>query len=451
MTGLARVRPKLHFTARRGWTNDPHGIVHVDGTYHMFFQYNPDGRTWSPRCHWGHALSHDLITWEEAGIALSPVDGEVGCWSGSAVIDDRGPAILYTRIMGDDWGRGQVAVARPGDGMFDWVRDPSRSVIDGPPKGLDITAFRDPQVRREGGKWKAVLGAGLVGFGGCALQYSSDDLEHWTFDGVIAKRADGERHPVWTGKVWECPQLLRIGDDWVMLMSAWADHVPHNVNYAIGGYDGTAAFTARRYGHLTHGAELYATTTFQDVEGRPCAMSWLRERGNRAPEGSAWCSAMSLPHVLSIVDDKLAVSQHPSLERVLATTSELGHTDSGGILDAVVPGYVWRLRFGVDGFRHGGFDVGVIGVGQPFSVKAAGEALTVAGSDGTAVLTMPMSEVEATTVDLVVDADILEVTVAGTEGIGSTRVPVVSRGDIRISATGGASIIGARLSTHSRP
>jgi beta-fructofuranosidase len=439
----------LHFTARKGWTNDPHGIVHVDGSYHLFFQYNPDGVNWSPKCQWGHALSDDLITWDGVDVALSPEDGEVGCWSGSVVIDDRGPVIVYTRIATNDWEKGQVALARPRGGMFDWVRDPAQSVIEGPPKDLDIIAFRDPQVRREDGKWKALLGAGLAGFGGCALQYSSADLVNWTFDGVLAKRSNNEREPVWTGKVWECPQLLQVGEDWIMLMSAWRDGLPCDVNYAIGDYDGKATFTARRYGHFTHGTELYATTTFRDAEGRPCAMSWLRERGNLAPEGSPWCSAMSLPHVLSIVNDTLSVSQHPALESLLAKTSGLGDAAPGGVLDATVPGHAWRLRFGVSGYQSGGFAVSVTGDRQSFAVNAAGESLTVGDDSGAILLAMPVSASDAPDVDIVVDADIIEITVTGTEGIASTRIPVIPSGEIRISALGSSSVTEARLSASS--
>lgn len=414
----------------------------------MFFQYDPDGVSWSPKCHWGHAVSDDLITWHEVDVALTPEDGEVGCWSGSVVIDDRGPVIVYTRIPTNDWRHGQVALARPQSGMFDWVRDPAQPVINGPPEDLDLIAFRDPQVRREGGKWKAIIGAGRAGFGGCALQYSSKDLEHWTFDSVLA-RQPAAGWSVHTGAVWECPQLLQIGDDWVMVMSAWDDGVPGSVNCAIGDYDGKATFTARRYGCFTHGAELYATTTFRDTEGRPCAMSWLRERGNLAPEGSPWCSAMSLPHVLSIVNGTLNVSQHPALESVLHTTSALDDVAPGGLLKATVPGHVWRLRFGVSEYQSGGFAVSVTGNRQSFAVNATGESLTVDDDSGAVLLAMPVSACDIADVDMVVDADILELTLTGTEGIASTRIPVVGSGDIRISACGGSSITGARLSTQS--
>ncbi len=445
MNSPQRLRPLLHFTARQGWTNDPHGIIHADGVYHMFFQHNPQGVNWSPRCHWGHATSRDLITWREAEIALSPAEGEAGCWSGSVVINERGPVIVYTSTTAEHWERGRIALARPRGGMSDWVRDPAYPVIEGPPDGLDVVAFRDPSVRYEGGRWKAIIGAGRTGSRGCALQYSSADLETWTFDGIVADQPV-TGWSVYTGAVWECPQLLQIGDDWVLVVSAWADGIPGSVNYAIGDYDGEATFTARDWGVFTHGEELYATTTFRDAEGRPCAMSWLRERGNVAPEGSPWCSSMSLPHVLSIVDGRLAVSQHPSLEAVLADTSDLGDIGPGSSLDAAIPGHVWRLRFGIGGSQSGGFSVSITGHGQPFALQMADESMSVVDGNGTVLLAMPVS-VDGADVDIVVDADILEVIVTGTEGIASTRIPVVRAGNAHITAVGSSTITGVRLST----
>jgi sucrose-6-phosphate hydrolase SacC (GH32 family) len=234
-----------------------------------------------------------------------------------------------------------------------------------------------------------------------------------------------------------------------MIISAWEDGVPRDVNYAVGVYDGRA-FTARRYGRLTHGAELYATTTFRDVAGRPCAMSWLRERNNVAPEGSPWCSAMSLPHVLSIKNGELTVAQHPNLELALAKTYPLADTPSGGKLDIAVPGPVWRLRFRAACDQPGSFSVIVTGDGQSFAVNAAGDSLAVADADGTTLLTMPLSPTHAHDVDVVVDADILELTVTGTEGIAATRIPVTGAGHIRISTDKGCSLTDATLSTPRR-
>ena len=62
-------RPQFHFSPAKGWTNDPAGLVHHNGIYHLFFQYNPAGIQWG-NLSWGHATSPDLIHWKEEPVAL---------------------------------------------------------------------------------------------------------------------------------------------------------------------------------------------------------------------------------------------------------------------------------------------------------------------------------------------------------------------------------------------
>ena len=102
-----------HFEPKIGWMNDPNGLVQFRGRYHAFFQHYPHDTVWGPM-HWGHAVSDDLIHWEELPIALYPdqeYENDGGCFSGSAIVHEDKLYLIYTSV-GKELGQTQsIAVS----------------------------------------------------------------------------------------------------------------------------------------------------------------------------------------------------------------------------------------------------------------------------------------------------------------------------------------------------
>lgn len=412
---MTRRRPQFHFTPAAGWQNDPHGIVFVGGQYHLFMQYVPGSLEWKSNLSWGHAVSTDLVHWRELEPALDPLADEVGCWSGSVVVDDDGvPHMFYTRPSHEEWGRGIAVHAIGNADLTQWTRQ--AAVIDGPPT-TEYYDFRDPQVRRDGDVWKMTIGAGKRGFGGAALQFSSSNLTEWSFDGELASRASTDEEPFITGEVWECPQFLQVDGRWVLLVSAM-DAGQENlaeVVYAVGDYDG-ARFTPHTWGRFGHSRLVYATTTFRDADGAACAMSWLR---SPVTEGQAWAGEQTLVHRLNVIDDRLVVSQHPNLDPVVAAEDP-----------------AWRATIEIDDAGSGGFCVDVDDEDTGWSLVLDWDAslLHVTVEDAVVFAADLRNDVTAGTLDVVVDAGIAEITWSGGEGVYVALVPDIDPRSIDVTS-----------------
>ena len=87
-------RPQVHYSPPSMWMNDPNGMIELNGTYHLYYQFHPKSTVWGPM-HWGHATSTDLLHWTTLPVAIEP-DAHGAIFSGSAVIDRKNTAGIAT-------------------------------------------------------------------------------------------------------------------------------------------------------------------------------------------------------------------------------------------------------------------------------------------------------------------------------------------------------------------
>lgn len=377
-------RPSYHLTPPANWLNDPNGLIHYGGEYHVFYQYNPAG-PFHGTIHWGHAASDDLIHWEDRPVALSPSSegpDRDGCWSGCTVLDGETPTILYT---GGRDQRQLPCLATTSDPTLDtWEKHEGNPIIEHPPEGLDLLSsdhweveFRDHCVWHEEGTWCQLIGSGITDVGGTVLLYESSDLREWHFRGpILTGDWDGAGH------IWECPELLDLGDKQLLHVSNY-EAVPYFLGHldedgfqredgarngnGNGTRDGHGDADERgaddEVGHtgLLDYGDFYAPQSMRTEDGRLLTWGWIIEA--RPPErqwDAGWSGALSLPRELSL-SPKGTLEQRPARELRDLRGEHVRYTDLTPGADPRtldVSGTTLELRADVD--LAGGAEFGLV-------------------------------------------------------------------------------------------
>ena len=284
-------RFRYHFEPSLGWMNDPNGLIYFKGRYHAFFQHYPHAAHWG-QMHWGHAVSDDLVHWEELPIALFPdqaYENDGGCFSGSAVEKDGRLYLFYTSVS-HELGQTQ-SVARSDDGVHFTKYAGNPVIRENPFASPD---FRDPKVTCIDGTWYMVVGSG-DDHCGRVLLYTSGDLLSWDYVGVLFEGTE-YAHCI------ECPDFFKLGDRYVLMFSK-INEKERSTIFAVGDFvDGKLVdYTVSR---PEWGVDFYAPQTFTDGRRR-IMIGWMYHWGKTAPAVCPFAGALSIPRALKLVGDRV--------------------------------------------------------------------------------------------------------------------------------------------------
>jgi sucrose-6-phosphate hydrolase SacC (GH32 family) len=318
-------RPALHYTARNTWLNDPNGLIHHQGLYHLYYQNNPYGNTWG-NMSWGHATSDNLVDWTEQTVAIA-CDEQEDIFSGSIVFDSQNSSglgtesapplvAIYTSAYKEAsplLGVQAQSLAYSLDGGFTWNKYAGNPVL-----SRNSANFRDPKVfRYDGGAGSYWVMAAVEAHDYKVVLYKSEDLKTWEHLSDFGPANA-------TGGIWECPDLFALPVDGNPLELKWVLTVNLNPGgpnggsagqYFTGHFDGVQ-FTSdsiitsgeqdpdrlQEYNWLDWGRDYYAAVSFSDApDGRRIMIGWMNnwDYANQIPT-SPWRSPMSLPRELSL-------------------------------------------------------------------------------------------------------------------------------------------------------
>lgn len=294
-------RPQFHFTPKTNWTNDPNGLIHYKGEFHLFFQHNPFGINWGNMT-WGHAVSPDLVHWKQLPHAIHP--DELGTiFSGSGVVDWNNTSGFQTSneavLVNFYTSAGSHApeqvpftqsIAYSNDRGRSWTKYESNPVIE-----HIVGSNRDPKViwHEPTQKWVMAL---YLDQNDYAL-LGSTNLKEWTRLSILQIPDT------------ECPDIFELPVDGDPENTKWVFWGASG-KYYLGSFDGTTFTPECDALRADYGANFYAAQTWSDVpesDGRRIQIAWMN--GSNPPE-MPFNQQMSFPCKLTLRTTSAGIRLH---------------------------------------------------------------------------------------------------------------------------------------------
>lgn len=309
----SKWRSRFHIQTVTGLLNDPNGFSCFNGKWHLFYQWFPYGAVHGFK-HWYHVTSDDLYRWKNEGLALKPdvYADNSGCYTGSAYATEDTLYLAYTGNCRDgSYNRipYQLMCTMDKDGAF--TKNEIPVII---PEPGYTEHQRDPKLFRHLGRYYILLGAQDIEKKGKLLLYRSYDIESgWEFAGELKVRGCDS-----FGYMAECPDIEKIGDQWVLIFSPQgieADGYEFNNKYNSVYFTGKMDFEHLEFipngpmKELDRGFDFYAPQcAFQrQFASKAVLAGWFGCSDYAYPptDEEGWSGLITLPRELSVQNGKL--------------------------------------------------------------------------------------------------------------------------------------------------
>ena len=292
---------KYHYKPKKGWINDPNGLVYFNGYYHVFYQHSPGYEVPGHEAmHWGHAITKDFLTWEELPVALYPdqkYDKE-GCWSGTAIVKDDTLYLFYSSINIPEGEREkvqQVSIAYSKDGI-NFTKYEKNPILNTYPADGSLD-FRDPAIACINGVYYLVMASGFVETKKARLLlYESENLFDWSYKGIMAEWDNAQYA--------ECPSFIKAEDKYFLSCSV-VGFDEHCFSIMLGEFE-NGVFKPGICGSVDKGPDQYAGQAFSDHKGRNILISWV-SGWNYAGYTENCIGCMSTPREILVKNGKICV------------------------------------------------------------------------------------------------------------------------------------------------
>ncbi|MGF6989467.1 beta-fructofuranosidase [Lachnospiraceae bacterium PF1-21] len=295
-----------------------------DGTYHIFSLTPAPGTTVYPdrlRTTLSHAVSKDLVNWEEVETALYPGEGDEpdaeGIWTGAVIYGEGKYHIFYTGYNHKLTKNIQTICHATSDDSITWEKDPKNPILVPDTSLYEELDWRDPYLfynQEEGMYWMLISARTKVGpptKRGCIVLYRSKDLDEWEYYG-----------PIYTPYHTNCPEcceMYKEGKNWYLSYSRFSEFVDTIYRVSKSPYGPWRTPKMEGIG----GRRFYAAKSLINDEGRRFYFGWIHDRAEGSDDGDwYWGGTFCVPHEV-VVNDRGEIDVKIPHEIVEATDKDV--------------------------------------------------------------------------------------------------------------------------------